>query len=47
MFAPNLRVTFHSSYAIYYTPTDDELVVIRVLQGARDVAALGQRGAFS
>ena len=47
MFAPNLRVTFHSSYAIYYTPTDDELVVIRVLHGARDVAALAQRGAFS
>jgi toxin ParE1/3/4 len=47
MFAPGLRVTFHGSYALYYIHTDDELVIVRVLHGARDAAALADRGAFS
>jgi toxin ParE1/3/4 len=46
MFGPDLRVTFHSPYAIYYTPTKSELVIVRVLHGARDVAALAKRGGF-
>ena len=45
--APGLRVTFHSPYVIYYTPQPDAVVVIRVLHGARDVAALAERGAFA
>jgi toxin ParE1/3/4 len=46
-FAPGLRVTFHGRYAIYYAPRADELVIIRVLHGARDVAALAERGGFA
>lgn len=47
MFALSLRVTFHRSYALYYTHTADELVIVRVLHSARDAAALADRGAFS
>jgi toxin ParE1/3/4 len=39
-FAPGLRVTFHNQYAIYYLPRPDALVIVRVLHGARDMAAL-------
>jgi toxin ParE1/3/4 len=45
--APGLRVTFHSPYAIYYTPLPDAVMIIRVLHGARDVAALEERGGFA
>ncbi len=41
-----LRVTFHSPYAIYYMPGPEALVVVRVIHGARYVAALMERGAF-
>jgi toxin ParE1/3/4 len=44
--APGLRVKFHGAYAIYYTPTGRELIVIRVLRGARDTAAIAERGGF-
>jgi toxin ParE1/3/4 len=44
--APGLRVTFHSPYAIYYMPQTEAVVVIRVIHGARDIAALTERGAF-
>jgi len=47
MFGADLRVTFHRSYAIYYRPTARELVVIRVLHGARDAEALAERGGFT
>jgi toxin ParE1/3/4 len=46
-FAPGLRVTFHRNYAIYYMPREAELVIVRVLHGARDAAALAERGGFS
>jgi len=46
-FAPGLRVTFHASYAIYYQPLPDAIVIIRVLHGARDAAALARRGGFA
>jgi toxin ParE1/3/4 len=42
--APGLRVTFHRNYAIYYQPRPTEIVIIRVLHGARDVAAIARRG---
>lgn len=38
-FAQGLRVVFHGAYAIYYTFNTDELFIIRVLHGSRDVAA--------
>ena len=46
-FAAGLRVTFEATYAVYYTHDEDELVVVRVLHGARDAAALAERGAFA
>jgi len=44
--SPGLRVTFHGSYAIYYLPHPEELVIVRVLHGARDVTGLAERGGF-
>jgi toxin ParE1/3/4 len=45
--ALGLRVTFHGAYAIYYRPMPDEIVIVRVLHGARDVAALVEHGGFA
>jgi toxin ParE1/3/4 len=45
-FAPGLRVTFHGAYAIYYRPMPDAVVIVRVLHGARDAAAIAMRGEF-
>jgi len=39
-----LRVTFHGAYAIYYKPRLDELVIVRVLHGARDIVTIAERG---
>jgi toxin ParE1/3/4 len=44
--APGLRVLFQTPYAIYYLVCDDELVIVRVVHGARDVAAMAGRGEF-
>jgi toxin ParE1/3/4 len=44
--APGLRVTLHGAYAIYYRPLADAVVIVRVLHGARDVAALAERSGF-
>lgn len=44
--APGLRVTFHGAYAIYYQPRADEIVIIRVLHGARDTTAIAGHGGF-
>lgn len=44
--APGLRVTFHYPYAIYYTPTPEAVVIVRVLHGARDIAAIAEHGGF-
>jgi toxin ParE1/3/4 len=44
--ASGLRVTFHGAYAIYYQPRPDEIVIIRVLHGARDTAAIAEHGGF-
>ena len=43
---PGLRVVFHQSYATYYTATETEAVIGRVIHGARDTAALADRGGF-
>lgn len=42
-----LRVVFQGNYAIYYRPSDTEIVIIRILHGARDAAALAARGGLS
>ncbi len=44
--APGLRVLFHRDHAVYYLPQIDEIVIVRVLHGARDVASLAERGEF-
>lgn len=41
-----LRVIFHHPYAVYYVPSLYEVVVVRVLHGARDAAAIAERGGF-
>ena len=46
MFVPGLRVIFHDPYGIYYTPTSENLIIVRVLHGARDIAAIAERGGF-
>jgi toxin ParE1/3/4 len=40
-------VTFRGAYAIDYMPLADTVVIIRVLHGARDVAALAECGGFA
>jgi toxin ParE1/3/4 len=45
--APGLRGMFHRTYAIYYKPVSDALVIIRVLHGARDIAAIADHGGFA
>jgi toxin ParE1/3/4 len=45
--APDLRVTFEGSYAVHYLATDTEVIVVRVLHGARDIAAIAGRGGFA
>ncbi|MGO9931900.1 MAG: type II toxin-antitoxin system RelE/ParE family toxin [Steroidobacteraceae bacterium] len=45
-FEAGLRVIFHSPYAIYYLPTERELVIVRVLHSARDAAAVADQGGF-
>jgi toxin ParE1/3/4 len=42
-----LRVLFHERYAIYYLPGEEEIVIVRVLHGARDIAAIAEEGGFS
>ncbi len=34
-------------YAIYYLPLPAEIVVVRVLHGSRDLAAISDRGGFN
>jgi toxin ParE1/3/4 len=40
-------VLFHEKYAIYYLPLDDEIVIVRVLHGSRDIASIADEGGFS
>jgi len=44
--APDLRVTFHRSYAIYYRPLANAIIIVRVVHGARDRIAIADRGEF-
>ena len=45
-FRKGLRVVFHHNYAIYYKPTETELIIMRVLHSARDAAAIAEKGGF-
>jgi len=45
--AAGLRVSFAGSYAIYYLHDERELVIVRVLHGARDAAAIAEHGGFA
>jgi toxin ParE1/3/4 len=38
--AEGLRVRFHRDYALYYRFTDTEVIIVRVVHGARDAQAL-------
>jgi len=42
--APGLRVLIHRQYGIYYLPTAKEIIIVRVLHGARDAAAIAEQG---
>lgn len=44
--ASGLRVMFHHPYSIYYQVLKDEIMIVRVLHGARDVAAIAEQGGF-
>ena len=44
--AVELRVAFCEKYAVYYLPHPDEIVIVRVLHGARDAEALAEEGGF-
>jgi len=44
--APGLRVVFHGTYAIYYRADDNAVTIVRVLHGARDLAAVAGQGGF-
>lgn len=46
-FAPGLRVTFHAPYAIYDLPTEQDIVVVRVLHGSRDAIGIAEHGGFA
>jgi toxin ParE1/3/4 len=39
-------VIFQSPYAIYYLPSEQDILIVRVLHGARDVAAVADLGGF-
>jgi toxin ParE1/3/4 len=46
-FAPGLRAGFVGNYVIYYRHDERELIIVRVLHGARDAAALAEHGGFA
>jgi toxin ParE1/3/4 len=45
-FGVGLRVMFHHPYAIYYQVSGQTLIIVRVLHGARDAAAIAEQGWF-
>ncbi len=38
---------FEGNYAAYYLATETEVILVRVLHGARDSAAIAERGGFA
>jgi toxin ParE1/3/4 len=45
--APDLRAPFKGRYAVYYMPRKDGITVLRVLHGARDLAAMADERGFT
>ncbi|WP_051949599.1 type II toxin-antitoxin system RelE/ParE family toxin [Methylosinus sp. PW1] len=45
--ARGLRAMFQGNYALYYMFTETEVILVRVLHGARDAAAIAEQGGFS
>jgi toxin ParE1/3/4 len=45
-FGVGLRVMFHHPYAIYYQVSGQTLIIVRVLYGSRDAAAIAEQGGF-
>jgi toxin ParE1/3/4 len=45
-FAPGLYVLFFGQYAIYYMPSEREIIILRVLHSARDISAIAEQGGF-
>jgi toxin ParE1/3/4 len=41
-----MRIGFSGNYAIYYVATESELIIVRVLHGARDAMAISSSGGF-
>jgi len=46
LLTPGLRVAFHAPYAIYYQSDDKTVTLVRVLHGARDLAAISGQSGF-
>jgi toxin ParE1/3/4 len=46
-FGAGLRAIFVGAYAVYYLSSETELILVRVLHGARDAAAVAERGGFA
>jgi toxin ParE1/3/4 len=46
-FASGLRAGFAGNYVIYYRHDERELMIVRVLHGAGDAAALAEHGGFA
>jgi toxin ParE1/3/4 len=42
----DLRVVFYNKYAIYYLPRLDEIIIVRVLHGSRDIDTIADEGGF-
>lgn len=38
---------FHGKYAIYYLPRRNEIVIVRILHGARGIESIAEEGGFA
>ena len=45
--AKGLRAGFSGRYVLYYRTGETELTIVRVLHGARDIAAISSSGGFA
>ena len=45
--ATGLRAVFEGNCAVYCLATDSEVILVRVLHGARDATAIAERGGFA
>ena len=44
--AAGVRVVFCGAYAVYFRPTADAVVIVRVVHGSRDVVGIAASGGF-